>query len=195
MRQVSPRIVEGSRRIKMKTTKGATVALAASVVGVALGVCFAPLTQSAAQPEGRQNGPRPMFGRGPQGGPPGDYQGSGFEGGPPPPRGACDGRARGPMLDEMLGQLNLSAQQQTKIGKALDAEREKVEALHQQIRSTQDAARKQVDALLSAEQRKKLSEMEAQMGERMPPPHGDREQNRNGGRSNQRGPRGPQNRQ
>ena len=189
--------------MKNKTMgKTMKVAAATGLLGVAVGALAAPPQFSAAQQNSedktarvalanlanqqsayrqasfggrdgrRDNGPE---GRGSGGRPPGPPRGGQFE----------DGPARGPQLGDMIEQLDLSAAQQEKVKKMLDFEREKMDALHEQMLKIQSQTRANIEAVLTAEQKQQLTTMEAQEARRPGPDDGPR----SGGPGGRRGPR------
>ncbi len=180
--------------------KNKTIGIAATtgLFGVALGSFVAPPTVSVAQqkaatksassnlrdvsfdgpPRDGRGGPPGGGFDGPPGGPGGRGGPDGWQGGPPgpPPNGmeGQDGHAHGPMLDEIIGQLNLTDTQKEKVTKMLDFEREKMEALREEQAKLQTQTRANLEAVLTAEQKQQLTRMEAQMSAADGPPGGGR---------------------
>ena len=141
---------------KMHTTRaGFTVAVA--LVGYGAGLVS--VQPSIARPDngngdttnnGVRNGGRDGGGRG--------VGGPGMGG-----RGMRDGKARGPMLNELLNEMDLTLAQQTRIQAALDSERTQIEALRAHMEAVQERTRAAIDATLTDEQRAQLAAEETEM--------------------------------
>lgn len=81
--------------------------------------------------------------------------------GPPPGGPVPDGHAHGPLLGDFLRKLNLTAEQNEKIGQVMGAEREKMDAIHEQVKKLHAESRTKLKGILTEAQHKQLEELEA----------------------------------
>jgi hypothetical protein len=160
--------------LTMKNMKFAGVAAVAGVMGVAVGSLLAPPQLSVAQNAQLHKDAQPLKDKAPdatimpywclpdQDMPPGPPPG--------PPPGLQDGHAHGPLLDNMLAQLNLSTEQAKQTESILKDERQQLDVLEKQINQLHQKSRTQLDALLSQKQRSQLENLEQEMLPPGPPP-------------------------